>query len=218
MSFWGSFGGRFSSNNSSQLDDLLETDNFNLQQVLDHEEVISECKYMNNPLINYLANKHVIQQLVEYVIAQPPGKPQQGQPKGTEEQDNNNNKDTNNTDNSNPSDNLNDNVDDVGTLPSHDSTSKYPYIASELFACEVGSMLDVLFDDWALLDILFSILDRPPPLDPSHVGYFRKVVQVLIQRKYQSLIEYCTAKGIIDKLVKHIGLYSVMELLIMLGK
>ena len=40
---------------------------------------------------------------------------------------------------------------------------------------------------------------------------------VLIQRKYDSLVKYIQSHGIIDKLVTHIGLYSIMEILIMIG-
>jgi hypothetical protein len=67
------------------------------------------------------------------------------------------------------------------------SDSKYPYVCSELFACEVMSMLDVMFEHPDLLELLFSFLDRRPPLDPSGAGYFRKVVVVLIQRKYEQV-------------------------------
>ena len=94
---------------------------------------------------------------------------------------------------------------------------KYPYVASELFACEVVSMLDVLFEHPELLDLLFSFLDHPAPMDPSHASYFRKVMVVLIQRKYDNLVKYIQSHGIIDKLVTHIGLYSIMEILIMIG-
>ena len=54
-------------------------------------------------------------------------------------------------------------------------------------------------------------------MDPSHASYFRKVMVVLIQRKYDSLVKYIQSHGIIDKLVTHIGLYSIMEILIMIG-
>ena len=40
---------------------------------------------------------------------------------------------------------------------------------------------------------------------------------VLIQRKYDSLVKYIQSHGVIDKLVAHIGLYSIMEILIMIG-
>ncbi len=54
-------------------------------------------------------------------------------------------------------------------------------------------------------------------MDPSTCGYFRKVVVVLIQRKHDLLVEFIQGKGLVDKLVDRIGLYSVMELLIMIG-
>lgn len=94
---------------------------------------------------------------------------------------------------------------------------KYPYLASELFACEVPSMLDVLFELPDLLHLLFSFLDHSAPIDPAHVSYFRKVMVVLIQHKYEPLVRYIQEHGIIDKLVQHIGLYSIMEILIMIG-
>lgn len=94
---------------------------------------------------------------------------------------------------------------------------KRPYIASELLCAEIGSVVDVLVEDERLLTLLFSLLSRPPPLDPSTVSYFRKVLQVLIQRKYAELVSFCAARGVLDALLRHLGLYSVLELIIMLG-
>ena len=54
-------------------------------------------------------------------------------------------------------------------------------------------------------------------MDPSHASYFRKLMVVLIQRKYDPLVKYIQSHHIIDKLVAHIGLYSIMEILIMIG-
>ena len=34
-----------------------------------------------------------------------------------------------------------------------DSSAKYPYIASELFACEVAEMIDTVFDNPDLLQV-----------------------------------------------------------------
>jgi len=94
---------------------------------------------------------------------------------------------------------------------------KYPYIASELLCGDIGNVVDVLVDDERLLGLLFSLLDRPPPLDPSQVSYFRKTVQVLIQHRYPALVSFCARSGVLDSLVRHLGLYSLLELLIMLG-
>jgi len=64
---------------------------------------------------------------------------------------------------------------------------RYPYVASELFACENAQMLEALFEHPDLLRLLFSFLDYPPGIDPSCSGYFRKVIVVLIQRKYEQV-------------------------------
>lgn len=69
----------------------------------------------------------------------------------------------------------------------------YPYVSSELFACENASMLDALFASPRLLQLLFSFLDHPAPLNPAHTGYFRKVVVVLIQKKHQQVSTWLTA-------------------------
>jgi hypothetical protein len=50
-SFWSAFGVRFGSAGSSGLDEILEKENFTLQQILEHEDCIQECKYMNAQLI-----------------------------------------------------------------------------------------------------------------------------------------------------------------------
>jgi len=93
----------------------------------------------------------------------------------------------------------------------------YPYVASELFACEVDEILSVFFDYPELLELLFSFLDAPSPLEPCDCAYFCKVVVVLITKKHTQLLEFIQAHGILDKILNHIGVYSIMELLIRVG-
>ncbi len=68
-----------------------------------------------------------------------------------------------------------------------------------------------------LLDLLFSFLDQKPPIDPSNSSYFCKVVVVLITKKHPQLINYIQRTNQLEKMLTHIGLYSVMELLIRIG-
>lgn len=42
---------------------------------------------------------------------------------------------------------------------------KYPFVACELFCCEIEGVLTTLLEDDKLMDKLFSILDLPTPLD-----------------------------------------------------
>ena len=50
-SFWTAFGARFGAQASSGLDEILEREHVELEDLLDHDDVIQECKYMNAQLI-----------------------------------------------------------------------------------------------------------------------------------------------------------------------
>jgi len=50
-SFWSAFGVRFGSSSSSGIDEIFDKDSFELEELLDHDDVIQECKYMNAQLI-----------------------------------------------------------------------------------------------------------------------------------------------------------------------
>lgn len=174
-SFWTAFGVRFG-NSASGIDDLLEKENLTLEELLDHEDVIQDCKFMNANLIEYLSQPEVTLQLIRHVVT--------ASPKAWNEK----------------------------TAP-----TKYPYIASELFMCEMQSLLDTVFEQKKILHTFFGFLDRKAPLDPGSAAYFRKVFDVCIDRKYEQVLEYASQSNIISKLVSHIGLESMKELLIKLG-
>lgn len=177
--FWSAFGVRYApSASASTIDSILSRPWFQLEDLLDEEDVLQECKYMNPSLMEYLCRRDVMEKLIRYTI-------------------------------------LTQDVAGINDIP---SKQKYAYMSSELFACENASMLETLFESPELLTLLFSFLDHKPPLDPSGVGYFRKVVVVLIQKKYDLLVAFLkTQKDVIGKMIHHIGLYSIMELLIMIG-
>jgi hypothetical protein len=67
------------------------------------------------------------------------------------------------------------------------ATHKYPFVCSELFACELTSMFDALLDNQDAMEHLFNFVKREGILNPTLAGYFRKVVGVLIQRKYEEV-------------------------------
>jgi hypothetical protein len=159
------------------IDEILsQRGSFTLEDLLDHVDVISECKYLNADLVDYLSKKEVVEKLVRYVVTP--------NPKNSEKKD---------------------------------APSQYPYIASELFACEVLDILNVFFDYPELLEYLFSFLNAPAPLEPGDCAYFCKVVVVLITKKHAQLLEFIQTHNILDKILTHIGVYSIMELLIRVG-
>ncbi|TMW62545.1 hypothetical protein Poli38472_005163 [Pythium oligandrum] len=58
-------------NISSPLNDLLETDSFTLEQILQEDELIQEVKTRNTKLLEFLSQDQVVQKLVEYVVRTP---------------------------------------------------------------------------------------------------------------------------------------------------
>ncbi|MCO5552402.1 hypothetical protein L7F22_005913 [Adiantum nelumboides] len=53
------------------VESLLDKDGFTLQELLDEDELVQECKALNTRLINFLRGKSQIQQLVKYVVEEP---------------------------------------------------------------------------------------------------------------------------------------------------
>ena len=60
---------------------------------------------------------------------------------------------------------------------------RYPYYACEIFTCEIDGIFTTVFENSELLDLLFSLLERPSPLPPVLAGYFAKVVSSLLTRR-----------------------------------
>ncbi|KAG6973982.1 hypothetical protein JG688_00003262 [Phytophthora aleatoria] len=58
-------------NISSPLNDLLEKDDFTLQQVLQEDELVQEVKTRNTKLLDFLSQEAIVQNLVEYVVRTP---------------------------------------------------------------------------------------------------------------------------------------------------
>ncbi|KAL4573641.1 hypothetical protein LXL04_020455 [Taraxacum kok-saghyz] len=96
-------------------------------------------------------------------------------------------------------------------------TFKFPFIACEIFTCEVDIILKTLVEDEELMNLLFSFLEPEHPHSTLLAGYFSKVVVCLLLLKSASLISYIQAHpDIIQKLIDLVGITSIMEVLIRL--
>ncbi|CAH8264004.1 unnamed protein product [Arabidopsis lyrata] len=56
---------------SSPVESILDKDSFTLEELLDEEEIIQECKALNSRLINFLRDKTQVDQLLRYVVEEP---------------------------------------------------------------------------------------------------------------------------------------------------
>ncbi|GAU43778.1 hypothetical protein TSUD_378030 [Trifolium subterraneum] len=50
----------------------MDRDNFTLEDLLDEDEIIQECKALNSRLINFLSGKPQVEQLVRYIVEEGP--------------------------------------------------------------------------------------------------------------------------------------------------
>ncbi|XP_011040887.1 PREDICTED: serine/threonine-protein phosphatase 6 regulatory subunit 3 isoform X2 [Populus euphratica] len=160
---------------SSPVESLLDKDNFTLEELLDEEEIIQECKALNTRLINFLRDRAQVEQLLRYIIEE----------------------------------------------PSEDAESKlafkFPFVACEIFTCEIDVILKTLVEEEELMNLLFSFLEPNRTHSALLAGYFSKVVVCLMLRKTVSLMNYVQAhQDVFRQLVDLIGITSIMEVLVRL--
>ncbi|MCO5565050.1 hypothetical protein L7F22_018721 [Adiantum nelumboides] len=133
---------------TSPVESLLDRDGFTLEELLDEDELIQECKSLNTRLINFLRGKIQIEQLVKYVIEEAP-----------EGADNK-------------------------------RAFKFPFIACEIFTCEIEVIMKTMVEDEELMELLFSFLEPDRPHGTLLAGYFSKVVICLLLRKTAAVMRY----------------------------
>ncbi|KAM0999782.1 hypothetical protein TB2_006378 [Malus domestica] len=160
---------------ASPVETVLDKENFTLEELLDEEEIIQECKALNTRLINFLRDRAQVEQLLRYIVEEPP----------------------------------------------EDAESKrafkFPFIACEVFTCEIDVILKTLVDEEELMNLLFSFLEPNRPHSAPLAGYFGKVVVCLMIRKTAPLMNYVQAhQDVFRQLVDLIGITSIMEVLVRL--
>ncbi|KAF5472575.1 hypothetical protein F2P56_009284 [Juglans regia] len=160
---------------TSPVETILDKENFTLEELLDEDEIIQECKALNGRLINFLRERTQVEQLIRYIVEEAPEDSEKRR------------------------------------------TFKFPFIACEIFTCEVDIILKTLVEDEESMNLLFSFVEPEHPHITLLAGYFSKVVISLLLRKTVPFMHYIQAhQDIVKKLVDLIGITSIMEVLIRL--
>ncbi|CAN6250187.1 unnamed protein product [Urochloa humidicola] len=160
---------------ASPVDTILDKENFKLEDLLDEDEIIQECKALNTRLINFLRDKVQVEQLLRYIVDESPENAEKRR------------------------------------------IFRFPFIACEIFTCEVDVIMKTLVEDEDLMNLLFSFLKPDHSHGTLSAGYFAKVVICLMMRKTLSLVSYVQGHPeIVSQLVDLIGITSIMEVLIRL--
>lgn len=157
------------------MDSILDKENFTLEELLDEDEIIQECKSLNSRLINFLRQRDQLEQLLRFIVEESPEDSEKKR------------------------------------------SFKFPFIACEIFTCEVDSILSALVEDEELMNLLFSFLHPDHSHNTLLAGYFSKVVICLMLRKPVSFMAYVqNHPEIFKQLVDLIGITSIMEVLVRL--
>jgi serine/threonine-protein phosphatase 6 regulatory subunit 3 len=97
---------------------------------------------------------------------------------------------------------------------------KYPYLACEIFSCEIDAILGALTDDdCALFSRVMSFIDVPPGtrLNSMLAGYFSKTVTCLVSRRAAECVGWFQSNpNFVNRLVEHVGTLAVAEVLLRL--
>ncbi|KAF9599549.1 hypothetical protein IFM89_038815 [Coptis chinensis] len=137
-----------SSGRLPKVEAILDKDEFSLEELLDEDEVIQECKALNSRLVNFFRDRAQVEQLVRYIVEEAP-----------EDADNK-------------------------------RAFKFPFIACEIFTCEIDVILKTLVEEDELMNLLFSFLEPKHSHSTMLAGYFSKVVVCLMLRKTIQLMSY----------------------------
>lgn len=92
---------------------------------------------------------------------------------------------------------------------------KYPFLSCEILASEVWAICDAMYQHEGLLDELYGLFEKDPPLNPLLSTYAARVASVLLQKKVAETITYLKGrKNVIQHFLKHLGNASIMDLLL----
>ncbi|KAJ3288754.1 SAPS-domain-containing protein [Rhizoclosmatium globosum] len=163
--FW-----RFGYHPTSNVDALVEREGATLEDLLDEEELLQECKSHNSKLIDFLCRPDILQKLLDTII--------------TEHAD-------------------------------ETKKFKYPYLASEIFGCEIYAIIDAVITNPRLLESFWTFLERPAPINPLQASYFSKVNSILMQKKAAEMVGFIKSQPkSISTILTHVGNSSIAELLL----
>ncbi|KAL0460194.1 UNVERIFIED_CONTAM: Homeobox-leucine zipper protein REVOLUTA [Sesamum latifolium] len=176
---------------SSPVEAVLDKETFTLEELLDEEEIIQECKALNSRLINLYGPPFDLIYAIKIYIQferQSSGRAAAALYYRRTPED-----------------------------ADSKRTFKFPFVACEIFTCEIDVILKTLVEKEELMDLLFSFLEPNRHHGAFLAGYFSKVVICLMLRKTIPLMNYVKAhQDVFKQLVDLIGITSIMEVLVRL--
>ncbi|KAJ3323406.1 hypothetical protein HDV06_001926 [Boothiomyces sp. JEL0866] len=92
---------------------------------------------------------------------------------------------------------------------------KYPFVASEIFGCEIMTIIDALFQNKEVLTDFWRFLEKDDTLNSLNATYFAKINTVLLTKKTTAMVEFLKDSPTAYKnLVKHLNCNPVADLIL----
>ncbi|KAL7734136.1 hypothetical protein ACLKA6_011816 [Drosophila palustris] len=173
---------------SANIEALLEKENSTVEEFLDEEDILQECKTLKKNLVNYLTRPEVIRRLVELITTEP--------------------------------------SEDVPMA----QRFRYANMACEILTLGLPSLDEKLLSDSDTLQLLYSYLEKKPPLNPLLSSFFSKTFSMLFTKKpeqdwflYQQmclqLLEYIKSqKNFLDFICNHFDTPVIPDLIMQMMK
>ncbi|KAH8234835.1 hypothetical protein KR032_003794 [Drosophila birchii] len=173
---------------SANIEALLEKENSTLEEFLDEEDILQECKTQKKNLVNYFTRPEVIRRMVELITTEP--------------------------------------SEDVPMA----QRFRYANMSCEILTLGLPSLDEKLLTDPETLQLLYSYLEKEPPLNPLLSSFFSKTFSMLFTKKpeqdwflYQhmclQLLEYIKSqKTFLDFICKHFDTPVIPDLIMQMMK
>ncbi|XP_033241537.1 serine/threonine-protein phosphatase 6 regulatory subunit 3 [Drosophila pseudoobscura] len=173
---------------SANIEALLEKENSKLEEFLDEEDILQECKTQKKTLVNYFTRADVIRRLVELITTEP--------------------------------------SDDLPMV----QRFRYANMSCEILTLGLPSLDEKLLSDADTIQLLYSYLEKEPPLNPLLSSFFSKTFSMLFTKKpeqdwfsYQhmclQLLEYIKSqKTFLDFICKHFDTPVIPDLIMQMMK
>ncbi|CAH8359802.1 unnamed protein product [Eruca vesicaria subsp. sativa] len=136
---------------ASAVEAILDKDGFTLEDLLDEDELIQECKSLNGRLLNFLRERVQVEQLIRYIIEEPP--------------------------------------EDVEKK----RTFKFPFIACEIFTCEIEMILKTLVEDEEVVEfisVLLTVGSEAAEKEIIRLGAVKRVLDLFFEYPYNNFLHH----------------------------
>ena len=91
------------------------------------------------------------------------------------------------------------------------------YLACEVVCCEIKEIMEAIMNNKALMDKMWNILDKKPPLVPLHANSFAKIMSLFIMRDTLKVFEYIKSRSsVVESLLKHLENSGIVDVVLRL--